>query len=147
MRVALDAPTRSHGATYRFLRHYLEMIAAMLVGMAVFGAAVSLVLAALGHGNVLHFAGLRALVMTMNMTLGMGLWMRYRGHSSAAIGEMAAAMFIPLALLIGPYYAGLISAEALLIWMHALMLPAMLVAMLHRRDEYTAEHHRGARAR
>jgi hypothetical protein len=28
------------------------------------------------------------------------------------------------------------------VWMHVLMLPAMVIAMRHRRDEYAQGHHR-----
>jgi hypothetical protein len=41
-----------------------------------------------------------------------------------------------------PYLAGAISAAALLVGMHVLMFPAMVVAMLHRRDEYEQDHRR-----
>ena len=36
-----------------------------------------------------------ALVMALNMTIGMTVWMRYRRHSWAMCGEMAGAMFLP----------------------------------------------------
>jgi len=35
------------------------MVVAMIVGMAVLGALVSLIFRLLGHANLLHFAGLR----------------------------------------------------------------------------------------
>jgi hypothetical protein len=66
----------------------------------------------------------------------MAVWMRYRGHGWVPIGEMSVAMFIPLAVLIGPFWAGVLSGGALLEGMHVLMLPAMVIAMLHRRDDY-----------
>jgi hypothetical protein len=72
----------------------------------------------------------------------MACWMRHRGHGWPAIGEMSAAMFVPLAVLIGPFWADAISGEMLLGAMHLLMLPAMVVAMLHRREEYTQDHRR-----
>jgi hypothetical protein len=56
--------------------------------------------------------------------------------------EMDGAMVLPIVLLIGPYWAGVLSAEALLGVMHALMLPFMFVVMLRRYDEY-AQAHRG----
>jgi hypothetical protein len=80
--------------------------------------------------------------MTLNMTAAMALWMRHRGHGWAAIGEMSAAMFVPLAVLIGPFWAGVLSGDALLAAMHFLMLPAMVIAMLHRREEYAHDHRR-----
>jgi hypothetical protein len=39
-----------------------------------------------------------------------------------------------------PYATGTLSAEALTVSAHLLMLPAMALAMLRRRDEYTAPH-------
>src|SRR5438105_5405442 len=111
--------------------HFFEMLLAMLAGMAVLGALVQVICAALGHsGFLVDHVGLRAPLMAMNMTVGMAVWMRIRGHGWAAIGEMSAAMFIPLAVLIGPFWAGALSAGALLGAMHVLMLPAMGVAML-----------------
>jgi hypothetical protein len=126
---------------YHLVRHFIEMVLAMVVGMAVGGVVVQVVCDALGHsGFFLHHAGLRAPLMAMNMTIGMAVWMRYRGHGWPPIGEMSAAMFVPLALLYGPFWAGLVSGDGLLIWMHVLMLPAMVIAMLHRRDEYARDH-------
>ena len=125
------------------VRHFGEMLVAMLVGMTVLGMAAAGICVALGHSGFLNdHAGIRAFVMALNMTIGMAVWMRYRGHGWAAVGEMGAAMFVPLLLLIGPYLAGAISAGALLVGMHVLMLPAMVVAMLHRRDVYAHDHRR-----
>jgi flagellar biosynthetic protein FliP len=128
---------------HNLIRHFVEMVLAMLVGMAVLGMVAGLICAALGHSGFLtHHAGLRAWVMALNMTIGMAVWMRYRGHSWGAITEMGGAMFVPVAVLIVPYLAGAISAAALLVGMHVLMFPAMVVAMLHRRDEYEQDHRR-----
>jgi hypothetical protein len=43
-------------------------------------------------------------------------------------------------VLLGPFWAGVLSGGALLAAMHVLMLPAMVIAMLRRRDEYAQEH-------
>jgi deazaflavin-dependent oxidoreductase (nitroreductase family) len=123
-----------------FVRHLIEMIVAMLVGMAALGAAASIIFGLLGHANVLHYAGLRGLLMTGYMTVGMSVWMRHRRHTWATVGEMAVAMIVPYALLIGPYSAGAVSEAAFLGAMHLLMLPLMIVAMLLRRDEYAQDH-------
>jgi hypothetical protein len=125
-----------------FSWHLVEMVVAMLVGMAVLGAAVSGIFALLGHSNILHYAGLRALLMTGYMTAGMFLWMRHRRHGWASVSEMAGAMVVPHVVLIGPYWAGLISRGALVGGMHALMLPCMVVVMLRRREEYSQDHRR-----
>lgn len=128
---------------HNLVRHFLEMVLAMLVGMAVLGAVVQVICAGLGHsGFFVHHVGLRAPLMAMNMTIGMAAWMRYRGHGWAPIAEMSAAMFVPLALLIGPFWVGVLSGDALLVGMHVLMVPAMVIAMHHRRDEYAQHHHR-----
>ncbi len=116
--IALEAATTSKR---RFLRHYLEMVVVMMVSMAVLGALTSGILAVLGHSNLRHLAGLRAFVMTMNMVIGMTVWMRLRGHGWASTLEMDASMILPFLLLIGPYRAGV---------------------MLRRYDEYAHVHHR-----
>jgi hypothetical protein len=139
---ALATPPPVQVSNRAFARHFIEMIVAMMVGMAVFGAAVSAIFALLGCSDLLHHVSLRATVMAIDMTLGMVVWMRYRGHAWPPVGEMAAAMLVPLVLLIGPFEAGLVSGGALLSGMHLLMLPAMFIVMLRRRDEYSHVHHR-----
>jgi hypothetical protein len=132
----------TNGTWHTFIRHLVEMIVAMFVGMAVLGSAVSLVFGLLGHANLLHFAGLRGLLMTGYMTLGMSLWMRHRRHGWRPVAEMAGAMVAPYLLLIVPFSAGWLSAEVFLATMHLLMLPSMVVAMLYRRGEYSQDHRR-----
>jgi hypothetical protein len=124
---------RSETSWRNFSRHFVEMVMAMLAGMAVLGAAVSGAFALLGHSSLLHYVGLRALLMTGYMTVGMSLWMRHRRHGWASVVEMAGAMAVPYLILIGPYLAGMISRGALLGWMHILMLPCMVIVMLGRR--------------
>lgn len=123
----------------RFIHHYLEMVVVMLVSMAVLGGVVFGILAGLGH-NIRHLAGLRASVMTVNMVIGMTVWMRFRGHGWASTLEMDASMILPLVLLIGPYEAGLLSGGALIGMEHLLMLPFMFLVMLRRYEEYAADH-------
>jgi flagellar biosynthetic protein FliP len=123
-----------------FLRHFLEMLAAMIAGMMVLGLIVSSLFGALGHANLYHYAALRAVLMACYMTAGMGLWMRHRGHSWPRIGEMSAAMFAPFLVLLVPFWTGAISGGVLLAGGHVLMLPAMLGAMLYRRQEYSKDH-------
>jgi hypothetical protein len=128
---------------HNLVRHFVEMVLAMIVGMAGLGAVVRGICAVLGHpGFFLDHPGLRAPLMAMNMAIGMAAWMRHRGHRWAPIAEMSAAMFVPVAVLIGPFWAGTLSGDALLGAMHILMLPAMVIAMRHRRDEYAQDHHR-----
>ncbi|MFI6802707.1 hypothetical protein ACWDOR_08995 [Streptosporangium canum] len=126
----------AHGhGWWPFFRHYLEMIAAMFVGMAVLGAAVRAGLALTG----LEFPArpeAAALEMAVDMSAGMIVWMRYRGHGWAATLEMAGSMIVPALALFPLLWAGVITGDALLVLEHVVMLPLMLLVMLRRRDEY-----------
>jgi hypothetical protein len=125
-----------------FGRHYFEMVAAMLVGMAVLGPVWRLTFSLLGLSDLRNYAELVAIVMATNMTIGMSVWMRHRGHGWASIGEMAVAMYLPFVVLFGPYWAGLISGGTMLFAGHIVMLPCMFIVMLRRRDEYSQGHRR-----
>jgi hypothetical protein len=107
-------PSIRGGGRRSFWWHFLEMVAVMLFSMVVLGAAVSGIFALLGHGNLLHYAGLRGGLMTIWMVVGMGLWMRLRSHGWASVVEMSAAMALPYAILVGPFAAGVIEEGALL---------------------------------
>jgi hypothetical protein len=132
-----SAHGRSRGL---FNWHFLEMVVVMLLSMAIFGPAVSGVFALLGHGNLLHYAALRGLLMTLYMVVGMGFWMRHRRHGWPSVLEMSVAMILPYILLVGPFAAGLLAKGTFLSAMHVLMLPCMYVAMVHRRGEYEQDH-------
>jgi hypothetical protein len=133
----VGAPARSRAPRRYFVRHFVEMVVAMVVGMVVLGLALKPLL---GLSDVFQRADLSALVMATNMTIGMSLWMRYRGHGWASIAEMGAAMYVPFAVLLVPFWAGVLPGHMIMIGGHALMLPAMAVAMLHRRAEYAGGH-------
>ena len=70
-------------------------------------------------------ADVGVLVMATNMAIGMGAWMRFRGHSWRGIAEMSAAMYVPFVVLLVPFWAGAIGEHTLMTWGHVLMLPAM----------------------
>ena len=129
-----------------FLHHYLEMLVVMVVGMMLLGGVVTGIFAILGHSNLLHHAGLRAFVMSTDMTIAMIVWMRFRGHGWPATLEMGASMILPYFLLVGPYAARWIGGGAFLGLMHALMLPFMFLVMLRRYDEYSTDHRAHAEA-
>ncbi|SDB99937.1 flagellar biosynthetic protein FliP [Geodermatophilus telluris] len=120
--------------TWHLVRHYLEMVVAMLVGMVALGPLEQLVWPGLDDRVDVH-----AVVMATNMAIGMGAWMRVRGHSWPAIAEMSAAMYVPFAVLLVPFWAGALSGDTLFTAGHLLMLPAMALAMWWRLDEYA--HH------
>ena len=123
-------------AKRRFALHYVEMVAAMGIGMGVFWPLWHLILddAAMDRTDVM------AMTMATNMVIGMSLWMWVRGHTFAPIAEMALAMYLPFVVLLIPLWLGVISSAFLMIAGHVLMLGTMLLAMLYRKDEYTCHH-------
>ncbi|NUW39621.1 hypothetical protein [Nonomuraea rhodomycinica] len=129
---------------WRFLGHFAEMLAAMILGMVLLGPLWE---ALPGGPALLARPDLAVLVMATDMTVGMSLWMRYRGHGWGAIAEMGAAMYAPFAVLLVPYWTGLLSGHALMMAGHVLMVPAMLLVMLRRRAEYGVAHHHHRTAR
>ena len=118
-----------------FIRHYVEMLIAMFLGMGVLGGAAA------AAGFEVEGTELLLLWMAFTMSLPMVAWMRYRGHDWTPALEMTAAMFIPSLAAIALLGIGLVEGEgALLAIQHVAMFPAMLVAMLLRRDEYSGAH-------
>lgn len=118
--------------TRAFVVHYLQMLAAMLAGMLVLGP---LAMLAFGHPG----AEAHALLMATEMTIGMAVWMAWKRHSPIAIAEMGLAMYLSFVVLFPFLWLGLLTGGTVLLLGHVLMLPAMAVAMLRRRDEYCGE--------
>jgi hypothetical protein len=136
----------AHGARH-FVGHLGEMLLAMVVGMIVLGALDRGVLAAVGT-SASHVRDAApevvALVMAFNMSAGMAVWMRHRGHAWARIAEMAGAMFIPAVAAIALFWGGVIESGAILALEHVAMIPAMVAVMLVHRGEYSRPvHHHG----
>jgi RsiW-degrading membrane proteinase PrsW (M82 family) len=111
--------------TLHFIRHYIEMVVAMMLGMLVFGIAL---------GNPYDDAPELALLgMATAMTIPMVAWMRYRGHGWNESWEMTASMFVPTFFAIGLLLAGVLeSGHAAMGIQHAIMFPAMAAVMLLR---------------
>ena len=131
----------TRGATWRFVRHYLEMVAAMMAGMAALAASRPVV--DLPDGTAVELVE-----MALWMTVPMVAWMRFRGHAWRVCNEMAAAMLLPAAAALVLLATGVVDDSHVLVMLeHSVMFPAMLVAMVLRRDEYTGHHqHDGAPA-
>jgi flagellar biosynthetic protein FliP len=126
-----------------FWRHFVQMSIAMVVGMVVLGMPFRAILGALGHtwGEAFaSFPEIVCLVMTLNMGVGMVVWMRFRGHGWRTTAEMILAMSAAPAVALGMFWSHIVSEEPLIGLMHVLMLPAMLIAMLFRREEYSHAH-------
>jgi hypothetical protein len=126
-------------STRRFARHYVEMVVAMLIGMAVLGLPADRALDAVGA----HGTAPMLLEMAVTMTVPMVAWMRYRGHGWRASAEMSASMLLPTFAVIGLLAAGVVSgAGALMAIEHVAMFAGMFAVMLLRREEYSCAAHR-----
>jgi hypothetical protein len=129
--------TRMSPATKQLVRHYVEMVIAMFVGMAVLSVPAAWAMGALTDDT----PALMFLRMATTMTVGMVAWMLYRGHGWRANAEMSAAMFVPTFAVIGLLWSGLLIHTGVLMTIeHAAMLLAMAGVMLLRPAEYSHDH-------
>jgi hypothetical protein len=135
----MSSPTRN------FVRHYLEMVASMLLGMVVLWLPLDGALQVFGSSIAAMerdapAAGL--LAMATIMTVPMVGWMRHRGHGWVPCVEMSASMYVPTFAVTGLLAGSVISDYHTLMGIqHSVMFPAMLVAMLLRPAEYKGAHH------
>lgn len=130
--------------TFHFILHFLEMCAAMCLGMMVLGIPFRWVAGALGYSDpISQIPEWSSLVIAFNMTLPMAAWMLYRGMDWRPTLEMSAAMIIEPVLLIGAVWLGILDRSQLVAMAHVLMMPAMIIPMLFRLDVYTCRmgHH------
>ncbi len=146
---AVASQRDDHGVgTRHFVRHFAEMFLAMMVGMMVLGGLDRGILSAFGT-SVSHVRNsapeVFALVMALNMTIGMTLWMRYRRHSWAMCAEMGGAMFLPAIAALILFWCSVIHSNSVGGVEMGVMLPAMIAVMLVRRTEYSQPIHTHAR--
>jgi hypothetical protein len=129
-----------------FIRHYIEMVVVMFVGMIALGLPAETALHAVGTGTSELRDDAPAVVflgMAAAMTIPMVAWMRYRGHRWQPTLEMAASMIVPTLAAIALLEAAVLGFDALMGLEHVAMLLGMLIAMLLRLDEYTSHAHHG----
>jgi hypothetical protein len=127
------SPTAKH-----FLRHYVEMVLAMFLGMAILGLPADWLMSSVGADS----DAFMFLEMATTMTVPMVGWMLYRGHGWRANAEMSASMYVPAFAVIGLLTSGLLTDVGVLMAAeHVVMLLAMAGVMLLRPDEYV--HHHG----
>ena len=139
-----DEPRSRHLAGWLpFIRHYIEMVLAMAVGMFALMPLWTLACQAVGAPHLLDRVELMTLSMATDMAIGMGAWMAYRRHGWRAIAEMSAAMYLPFLVFFPATLTGAMTGGTMMVAGHALMLAAMLAVMLWRRDHYG--HRRPAR--
>jgi hypothetical protein len=120
-----------------FWLHFVEMFAAMWVGMA---AGMPVYLAVTGLSS--YSEGLRldpvpsVSAMALSMALPMAGWMLLRGHGWRNAGDMAAAMIVPAIPFVVLAGLGVISGTACRAYM-PLSVVAMIGLMVYRRDVYS----------
>lgn len=102
---------------------------AMVVGMAVLKGILAM--AGTSYAVLVDDAPTAvALILMLNMTAPMLLWMRVRGHEASAVSAMGAAMVVVGAATVFLLWLSVIDAGAICGVECGLMIPAMIVAML-----------------
>src|SRR5215208_174365 len=143
-----DGGGASAAGARHFFRHFGEMFLAMLVGMWV-GAVVDGAIFAVAGTSIPDVKESApeawGLLMALNMTVGMTVWMRHRRHSWAMCAEMAGAMFVAAVAAIVLFWCAVIHGTAIGGVAMAGMVPAMIAVMLLRRTEYSQPVHSHAR--
>jgi flagellar biosynthetic protein FliP len=119
---------------WHFTRHLLEMVAAMMAGMAVLGVVIWALDEPPGYANPLVEYGLMGACMSAPMVA----WMRYRGHSWSDGLEMTAAMLLPMLALVLAVELGVAgpTGHTLMMLSHVVMIGGMVALMIYRRDRY-----------
>jgi hypothetical protein len=140
---SLPNPTATDTHAIRhFVRHYLEMVAVMFLGMFVLMGPTGWLLGAFGTSWSRISPAMYMFGMALTMTVPMVAWMRYRGHAWRPNIEMAASMLIPTFAVMALLWADVSTTTGPVeVPEHIAMLACMLLAMLLRRDEYSGAHH------
>ena len=138
--LSIHAGASSGGSRRAFARHFGEMVLAMLLGMVLLGGLAELLFAAFGSSLSDQSGGAQVMLMGLNMTVPMVIWMSYRGHAVARNAEMAMSMIVPSVAAAVLAWAGVLESAAALGVQHAVMIPAMLAVMLWRYEEYSHAH-------
>lgn len=126
------------GEVTRFGWHFGQMAAAMMVGMAPLGVALSV----LGRPDLdIQSPEAYALAMTVSMVLPMAAWMRVMGHRWERTAEMAAAMTVPVVVLAAGSLLGPLPHSSAVTGMNVFMWVGMLGAMVVRWREYAGQCH------
>ena len=138
----LVSRSHAHGVHHKrhlptFWRHFLEMLAAMAVGMIATGAVfLSVVGLKTWEQVTLQYPTQILLAMAVGMTLPMVAWMLFRGMGRRNSYEMAAATVLPVVPFLFLVWSG-VTKSAQCGGYCVVMIAAMLGLMLYRRDEYS----------
>ncbi len=139
MTVRIAETTHSQGIG-TLVRHYVEMVVAMGLGMGLLHPVWMVVTDGAAEDGVVRSTEVTLLVMATAMAVPMAAWMRYRKHAWGATLRMSALMYLGLALPLPLLWAGATSADGVMVAGHVLMLALMAVEMLAHREEYAAHH-------
>jgi hypothetical protein len=137
--VSLRHTSKAHHGRHlpTFWRHFLEMLAAMAVGMIATGAVfLSVVGLKTWEQVTVQYPTQILLAMAVGMTVPMVAWMLFRGMGWRNSYEMAAAMVLPVVPFLFLVWSG-VTTSAQCGGYCVVMIAAMLGLMLYRRDEYS----------
>ncbi len=122
-----------------FWRHFLEMLAAMTVGMV---ATIAIFLSVVGLSTwdevTSQYPTQALLAMAVGMTVPMVAWMQYRGMGWKNSSEMAAAMVLPVIPFLCFVWFGI--TESAMCGLYCIVtIAAMLALMRFRWSEYSMQ--------
>ncbi len=123
------------GDRFHFVRHLVEMMAAMWIGMPLGRVLFAAVYGSASSGAVRQHDVAWTLLMALAMTAPMIAVRLYRGHSARSAGEMAVAMIAPALPLVGLKVGHVVGGPVAGLYMCVSMV-AMIALILYRRREY-----------
>ncbi len=139
---SMRAAGKSH-PVLNFVRHFVEMCLVMVVGMLAAGVVFWTIFGS-ASGLTFEETSLKApvpllLLVAIGMTVPMVAWMRLRGHGWRVSGEMAAAMMVPVIPFLFLAWFDILKGTRCSLYC-VVTIPAMIIAMLFRRNEYSMDH-------
>jgi hypothetical protein len=125
----------------RFVLHLAEMCVVMCLGGIMLSVAFFAGAGLLGYDDLPRSAPeLSVLVIAVNLSVPMLVWMRVRGMGWQHTLEMSGSTMAVGLLLIAAYWMGLVARGSLIEIQTSLACPVMLVVMLARFPVYSAAH-------
>lgn len=126
--------------TGRFAMHLLEMCAVMCVGAIVLSVLFFGTAGLLGYTDVpQHQPELAVLVIAVNLSVPMAIWMRFRSMGWRPTLEMSGSTMAVGLLLIAAYWLGIVAKGSLVDVQTSLACPLMLAVMLFRFPLYSGQ--------
>jgi hypothetical protein len=122
-----------------FTRHYVEMLVAMLGGMAILYPQWALLTAGAAHDSWVMRPEADACAMATAMAVPTVAWMLHRGLGRRLVLEMVVSTYAGFAVLFPAYWSGRLTDMGLMMAGHVLMPMFMMsAAMVVRHREYAA---------